>query len=84
MLGAPSHSTAAAFLRRFIREDVAWAHLDIAGSGMASEARGPINAGGTGFGSQVIAEYCARYAEKDVPALGSTADEDAALWDPSE
>jgi leucyl aminopeptidase len=35
----------------------AWAHLDIAGPAMYSKARGHMNAGGTGFGVQVVAQY---------------------------
>ena len=49
--------TAAAFLENFVGEGVAWAHLDIAGPAMYSRARGHMNAGGTGFGVQVVAEY---------------------------
>ena len=49
--------TAAAFLENFIGEGPAWAHLDIAGPAMYSRARGHVNAGGTGFGVQTVAEY---------------------------
>ena len=35
----------------------AWAHLDIAGPATYSKARGHMNAGGTGFGVQVVAHY---------------------------
>jgi leucyl aminopeptidase len=49
--------TAAAFLENFIQKDVTWAHLDIAGPAMYGKARGHMNAGGTGFGAQVIAQY---------------------------
>jgi len=51
--------TAAAFLQNFVggapgapagAPTPAWAHLDIAGPGMYSKARGHMNAGGTGFG----------------------------------
>lgn len=43
-------SIGAAFLKEFIEEDVAWAHLDIAGPAMYSERRGHVPKGGTGFG----------------------------------
>lgn len=63
--------TAAAFLENFIgtggKPAPAWAHLDIAGPAMQSKARGHFNAGGTGFGVQVIAEYVLS-APKGAPA----------------
>jgi len=40
----------------------AWAHLDIAGPAMYGKARGYMNAGGTGFGAQVITQYVASAA----------------------
>ena len=46
-----------AFLKHFIEDGVAWAHLDIAGPGMYSKARGHVPQGATGFGVQLIVEY---------------------------
>lgn len=48
--------TAAAFLERFIDEGTPWAHMDIAGPGMASAERGVVPKGGTGFGAATLAE----------------------------
>ena len=48
--------TAAAFLSHFVRPGVRWAHLDIAGPAMYSEARGAMPKGGTGFGSQLLSQ----------------------------
>jgi len=47
--------TAAAFLAHFVPEDIAWAHLDIAGPAWA-EKDGPLGpVGGTGFGARLLA-----------------------------
>ena len=45
--------TAAAFLEKFVG-DVAWAHLDIAGTAWTDSGRGTLSRGGTGFGVRVI------------------------------
>jgi leucyl aminopeptidase len=50
-------SQAAAFLERFVEKDVKWAHLDIAGPGMASAAKAPVCANGTGFGTHLLIDY---------------------------
>ena len=67
--------TAAAFLEFFIglpaaegAATPAWAHLDIAGPAMYSKARGHMNAGGTGFGVQAIAQYCLTAPAGALPA----------------
>ena len=39
---------ASLFLHRFVGEDIPWAHLDVAGTAWADEARGEISKGGTG------------------------------------
>ncbi len=47
--------TAAAFLSHFVPEDIAWAHVDIAGPAWA-EKDGPLGpVGGTGFGARLLA-----------------------------
>ncbi len=47
--------TAAAFLAEFVDEDVAWAHLDIAGPAWTTSA-GPLGPkGATGFGARLLA-----------------------------
>jgi len=46
--------TAAAFLAHFIPDDIAWAHLDIAGTAWA-DAEHPLGPrGGTGFGARLL------------------------------
>ena len=48
--------SAAIFLQNFVG-DTDWAHLDIAGPAMADSAWETINAGGTGFGVLLLADY---------------------------
>jgi leucyl aminopeptidase len=55
--------TAAAFLQKFVRPGVAWAHLDVAGPAMATAARGAAPAGATGFGSALLTEFVLAAAE---------------------
>jgi leucyl aminopeptidase len=50
-------STAAAFLQRFIKPTVRWAHLDVAGPAMYSETRKFMPKGSTGFGVALLVEY---------------------------
>ena len=49
--------TAAAFLEQFVEEDVAWAHIDIAGPAMYSSARQFMPKGATGFGVHLLYDY---------------------------
>ncbi len=56
--------TAAAFLKRFIKADVAWAHLDIAGTAMDAP-KSEINASwGSGWGVQLLDRFIAENYEK--------------------
>ena len=48
--------TAGLFLREFVGEGIPWAHLDIAGPSDASEVRGEIVKGGTGFAVRTLVE----------------------------
>lgn len=48
--------TAAAFLQEFIGK-TPWAHIDIAGTAMWSQARDYIPKGGTGFGVRLLVQY---------------------------
>lgn len=50
-------STAAAFLGRFIKEDVSWAHLDIAGMAWNTKATATIPKGGSGYGVRLLDEF---------------------------
>ena len=45
---------AAAFLREFVGEGIAWAHLDIAGPAWTDGGSGYISPGGTGFGVRTL------------------------------
>jgi leucyl aminopeptidase len=47
--------TAAAFLSHFVPDEVAWAHLDIAGTAWAESAETLGPKGGTGFGARLLA-----------------------------
>ena len=49
--------TAAAFLKQFVKNDLPWAHLDIAGTGMYSKTVDWIPRGGTGYGVQLLIEW---------------------------
>jgi leucyl aminopeptidase len=46
--------TAGLFLREFVGEGIAWAHLDIAGPAFAEAADGENPRGGTGFGVRTL------------------------------
>lgn len=48
---------AAAFLRKFVPDSIAWGHLDIAGPSWRDESdAGPDTSGGTGFGVRTLVE----------------------------
>ncbi|MET0783572.1 MAG: leucyl aminopeptidase family protein [Leifsonia flava] len=49
--------SAAHFLRRFVPESVAWAHLDVAGPAWADKPYELTARGGTGFGVRTLLEY---------------------------
>ena len=49
--------TAALFLQDFIQPDVAWAHLDIAGTVWSDKGRGCDPAGATGFGVRTLVQW---------------------------
>jgi leucyl aminopeptidase len=46
--------TAAQFIKRFVDKDMPWAHLDIAGTAMASPATDTNRSWGSGFGVQLL------------------------------
>ncbi|WP_306209599.1 leucyl aminopeptidase [Actinoplanes sp. RD1] len=55
--GTGGASFAAAFLRKFVPSDIAWAHLDVAGTAYnLGEPSGDIPAGGTGAGVRTLIE----------------------------
>eukprot|EP00933_Yihiella_yeosuensis_P069744 TRINITY_DN7666_c0_g1_i2.p1 TRINITY_DN7666_c0_g1~~TRINITY_DN7666_c0_g1_i2.p1 ORF type:complete len:518 (+),score=138.04 TRINITY_DN7666_c0_g1_i2:56-1609(+) len=49
--------TAALFLQKFVRKDVAWAHVDIAGTAWAEKPKGINGTGGTGSMVRTLFEY---------------------------
>ena len=65
-IGGPGagSSSAAAFLARFIKEDVSWAHLDIAGVAWNSKGAATTPKGGSGFGVRLLDEYVRENFEK--------------------
>ena len=55
--------TAAQFLQRFVKEDVKWAHLDIAGVTWSSKDSPTVPKGGTGFGVRLLDRLVAEHYE---------------------
>ncbi len=55
--------TAAQFLKRFIQDDVKWAHLDIAGVTWSTADKPTVPKGGTGFGVRLLDRYIADHHE---------------------
>jgi leucyl aminopeptidase len=56
--------TAAQFLQRFVADKTPWAHLDIAGTGMASPPSDINKSWGSGFGVRLLERLVADYYEK--------------------
>ncbi|MEA2951571.1 MAG: leucyl aminopeptidase [Alphaproteobacteria bacterium] len=56
--------TAAQFLQRFVPDKTAWAHLDIAGTGMAAPHSDINKSWGPGFGVRLLDRLVADYYEK--------------------
>ena len=55
--------TAAQFLKRFVRDGVKWAHLDIAGVTWASKDAPTVPKGGTGFGVRLLDRFVSEHYE---------------------
>jgi leucyl aminopeptidase len=51
--------TAAQFIKRFIDDDVKWAHLDIAGMAWSDKPSSTFDKGATGFGVRLIDQFVA-------------------------
>ena len=51
---------AAAFLERFIEQDVKWIHMDIAGSAHLLAAKAPICVDGNGYGVSTLLNYLSK------------------------
>jgi len=55
--------TAAQFIKRFVDDGVAWAHLDIAGMAWSDKAKPTYDKGATGYGVRLLDQYIADTAE---------------------
>lgn len=53
--------TAAQFLQRFIKKDVVWAHLDIAGTAWQKRDAATVPKGATGFGVKILYQFVEDY-----------------------
>ncbi|MBS1709740.1 MAG: leucyl aminopeptidase family protein [Armatimonadetes bacterium] len=54
---AGAAACAAGFLAAFVKPGTRWAHIDMAGMGRTDKARGGIDAGPTGYGVRLLAEF---------------------------
>jgi leucyl aminopeptidase len=59
--------TAAQILQRFVKDDVKWAHLDIAGVTWSNSDKPTQPRGGTGFGVRLLDSLVANYYEEKPP-----------------
>lgn len=50
-------SAAALFLRRFVKSDIRWCHIDMANTVQSPTDRGYEVVGATGFGARLLADY---------------------------
>ena len=57
--------TAALFLKEFISQGVAWAHMDIAGTVWSDKGHGDNPAGATGYGVRTLVEWVSTHAAAD-------------------
>ena len=55
--------TAAQFIKRFVDEGVAWAHLDIAGMAWSEKPGSTFDKGATGYGVRLLDQYIADHVE---------------------
>ena len=55
--------TAAQFIKRFVDDGVAWAHLDIAGMAWSDKPKTGFDKGATGFGVRLLDQYVADVVE---------------------
>ena len=57
--------TAAAFLKQFVKDNLPWAHLDIAGTAMTSKPMDWIPQGGTGYGVSLLTDWILHHSMKN-------------------
>ena len=55
--------TAAQFIKRYVDDGVAWAHLDIAGMAWSDKACATYDKGATGYGVRLLDQYIADVVE---------------------
>ncbi|PYI55677.1 leucyl aminopeptidase family protein [Paenibacillus flagellatus] len=55
---------AALFIRRFVAESMGWVHIDMAGTVQYKQDVGYAEAGATGYGARLLADYAIRYAKR--------------------
>ncbi|MDQ3077890.1 MAG: leucyl aminopeptidase [Pseudomonadota bacterium] len=55
--------TAAQFIKRFVDDGVAWAHLDIAGMAWSDKPKATFDKGATGYGVRLLDQYIADHVE---------------------
>lgn len=56
--------TAALFIRRFVAESMNWVHIDMAGTVQYKQDVGYAEAGATGYGARLLADYAVNYARR--------------------
>ncbi|MEF3308108.1 leucyl aminopeptidase family protein [Paenibacillus sp. GYB004] len=55
---------AALFIRRFVAEPMSWVHIDMAGTVQYKQDVGYAEAGATGYGARLLADYAVHYARQ--------------------
>lgn len=63
--GGAGSITAAQFLKRFVKQKCAWAHIDIAGVNWSDEDGDLFSKGATGYGVRLLNEFLIRNYEKN-------------------
>ncbi|ALS28222.1 peptidase M17 [Paenibacillus sp. 32O-W] len=56
--------TAALFLRRFVADSMRWVHIDMAGTVQYKQDVGYSEAGATGYGARLLADYAVKRAQR--------------------
>lgn len=66
-VGVSTHAgaiVAALFIRHFVAESASWVHIDMAGTVQYKQDVGYAEAGATGYGARLLADYAIQYGEK--------------------
>jgi len=64
--GGPGAITAALFLKEFVKKDLQWAHLDIAGVDFVSKSYKYTEYGATAFGLKTLVETAKKYSMDEI------------------